>query len=103
MERKITLARPLPGGSTLRKMGDQCTAYREQIDSAGHHITFVRFDDGELRVLVDKDIAEASDEANSAITITAQAKDIEPNCGFITIVNLDTGDEYPSYDIGGES
>ena len=59
--RIVVLARPLrPNGigtdSRARSMGDKAEFHRESTDSAGNHLTWVKFPDGEVRVLVDKDI-----------------------------------------------
>jgi len=80
MGKTIYLARPLPTNgpeSRARKMGDSCEHLRDATDISGHHLTWVKFTDGEHRVLVDRDIAEDSysskDHQPSALPTDARA------------------------------
>ncbi len=93
MAKTITLARPMrPNGigtdSRARSMGDTAEFHRESTDSAGNHLTWVKFPDGEIRVLVDRDIAP---ETNYSTPSSVQAHD-----------PMDTMAIWCEWDMGGE-
>jgi hypothetical protein len=73
-----------------RAKGDSCELIRDQIDSAGHHLTWVKFPDGETRVLVDKDIASEQGLAVESVHINT----VKPS-DFIPM--------WEDWDVGGES
>ena len=93
----IKLARPLPGSlqheQKVRRMGEECEIIRDQTDSAGHHITFVRFPDGERRVLVDKDIATETDSNISHEIARDNLSDCVPTFDCMSMYDYDLGGE----------